>query len=79
MTDRTPSARFVRPLLREHADGLTLKQISAAPGLNVDSLRRALYAMPDAYIDRWERSGKRQYVAVWCVVNVPEHCPRPGS
>jgi hypothetical protein len=33
-------------------------------------------SMPDAYIDRWLKTGKR-FAAVWCVVVPPPHCPKP--
>jgi hypothetical protein len=41
-------------------------------------MRAVLRSMPDAYIDRWQTRGDKKYLsAVWCVVEVPEHCPRP--
>jgi len=35
-----------------------------------------LHKFPDAYIDRWIKSGNF-VTAVWCVVVPPPHCPRP--
>lgn len=66
-----------RNLLRANPDGMTAKQIDE--GINYDNLPhvyRILKAMPDAYIDRWQRTGKR-LSAVWCVVVPPPNCPKP--
>lgn len=76
---RTPSATAyparLRKLLRAHPDGLTVASLCAK--LNVDRGSKTVYAalhrMPDAYIDRWSPS------AVWCVVEVPPHTPRPSK
>jgi len=87
---RVPSQRTyavrLRKLLRTHPDGMSVASLCAA--LNVDrgvtAVYDALHHMPDAYIDRWEQSrtatGRASmYRAVWCVVDVPEHTPRPGK
>lgn len=87
---RTPSDRTypvrLRKILRAHNNGLSVAEICAA--LNVERGSKTVYAalhrMSDAYIDRWEPSctstgRNRMYRAVWCVVEVPEHCPRPGK
>jgi hypothetical protein len=68
---------LVRKVLRESEDGLTVKQITEAVGVDKDPLSRILEAMPDAYIDRWSGPTRGQYSAVWCVVVPPENCPRP--
>jgi hypothetical protein len=68
---------IVRKVLRESADGLTVKQITEAVGVDKDPLSRILATMPDAYIDRWSGPTRGQYSAVWCVVVPPENCPRP--
>jgi hypothetical protein len=68
---------LVRKVLRESADGLTVKQIMDLSQVHTDSLSRILQTMPDAYIDRWTGPAKGQYSAVWCVVIPPENCPRP--
>ena len=78
---RTPSATAyparIRKILRDHPDGLTVA--SLCKKLNVErnskTVYDALHRMPDAYIDRWLNN----WVRVWCVVKVPEHCPRPGK
>lgn len=67
----------LRALLRATPDGLTVPQIMERLNASDDKpIRLALRAMPDTYIDRWVRRGA-PYAAVWCVVEVPEDCPRP--
>jgi hypothetical protein len=68
---------IVRKVLRDSQDGLTVKQITEAVGVDKDPLSRILQTMPDAYIDRWSGPTRGQYSAVWCVVVPPENCPRP--
>ena len=68
---------LVRKVLRDSEDGLTVKQITEAVGVDKDPLSRILQTMPDAYIDRWSGPTRGQYSAVWCVVVPPENCPRP--
>ena len=81
-TENSYAAR-IRKLLRTHEDGMTVASLCAA--LNVQGRSRppiyaALHGMPDAYIDRWQvNPGRGAHRAVWCVVKVPEHCPRPGK
>jgi hypothetical protein len=66
----------VRMLLQKYSDGLTVYDIAERVEKSTTSSRRALLGMPDAYIDRWT-AHRKQWVAVWCVVEVPEDCPRP--
>lgn len=68
----------IRRVLREHPDGLTVKQLEAYTGFDTGSLRQALKIMPDCYIDRWLMC-KNQWGAVWCAVVVPENCPKPDE
>ena len=70
---------LVRKVLRDSEDGLTVKQITEAVGVDKDPLSRILQTMPDAYIDRWSGPTKGQYSAVWCVVVPPENCPQPSK
>ena len=66
-----------RELLRQTPDGLTARQIADVCNYyNMPHVYRILKNMPDAYIDRWQRTGKR-LVAVWCVVIPPPNCPKP--
>lgn len=66
-----------RQLLRDNPDGLTAKQINEAFDMdNMPHVYRILKGMPDAYIDRWVKDGKR-LSAVWCVVVPPPNCPKP--
>jgi hypothetical protein len=68
----------VRRILREHPDGLTTKELAEKMGRELKHLHVTLRAMPDAYIDRWvQLKPQAQWSAVWCVVDVPQDCPRP--
>ena len=72
----------IRALLREHADGMTVAQLTvqlrmSTKEMQPDHIRNSLATMPDAYIDRWEGPNRGQYAAVWCVVVPPENCPKP--
>lgn len=78
---KKPHHPAIRELLRQHPDGLTTAQIKAElPQIsNEKTLRKCLDAMPDVYIDRWTktRNCRGQYLAIWCVVDVPDNCPYP--
>lgn len=79
LTDRRD---VIRELLRKHPDGLTDKEVIKRAGirLNLDKARRLLENMGDAYVDRWvPGSPKFPWRPVWCVVDVPPHCPRPDT
>lgn len=69
----------VRALLRAHLDGLTTDQLAEKLETSRGHMYPILYAMPDAYIDRWEKAAGNQYAAVWCVVIPPNHCPHPNG
>jgi hypothetical protein len=69
---------IVRQLLRQFEDGLSAKEITEKTGIGQDPLYRVLKKMPDAYIDRWTfPHGCGHPTAIWCVVDVPENCPKP--
>lgn len=69
----------VRALLLKYRDGLTADEISKLTGLHVANVRTALRAMPDMYVDRWERAKRNQHVKVWCAVYVPPDAPHPND
>ena len=71
---------LIRELLREHPDGLTVRQITDILGARHHaSIHASIATMPDAYIDRWTkmRDSRGRYSAIWCVVTPPENCPHP--
>lgn len=75
---RSYASHEVRALLKEHPDGLTMKQImNMFPTRTESNIRRTLKMLPDVYIDRWESAPRKAYKAVWCVVIPPEDCPHP--
>ncbi|MBW8463687.1 hypothetical protein [Acidovorax sp.] len=71
-----PNRQTIRDLLRG-TDGATVTEIACKTALTASAAIKSLNSMPDAYIDRWQPAGPRRYAAVWCVVDVPAHCPRP--
>ena len=73
-----PHHPLIRDILKKHPDGLTANEICSFIGIRHSNIMRSLKSMPDVYIDRWSiaRQQKREE-AVWVVVEVPEHCPRP--
>jgi hypothetical protein len=66
----------LRKRLKGH-DGMTTKQLSQLVDSCPRDITRSLKAMPDAYVDRWTGPERGQWAAVWCVVDVPEDCPKP--
>ena len=76
---KTAAHTKIRTALRAAPDGLTTTELSVLSEVTYSTVYKALTLMPDAYIDRWQRPlrpGRMQ--AVWCVVEVPENCPRPA-
>lgn len=69
---------MLRELLRQHPDGLSTSAAAAITGIRANTLARTMHGMPDVYIDRWGTPKRGQWVAVWCIVNVPDDCPKPG-
>ena len=65
-----------REILRLHADGMTVTELSKLSGKNKDATLGSLKSMVDAYIDRWTLV-RGKYSGVWCVVVPPENCPKP--
>lgn len=68
--------QLVRQVLRDTPDGMTVAQLAQVAGTDKTHAHRIVNKMPDAYIDRWQKSGAH-LSAVWCVVVPPENCPRP--
>lgn len=67
----------IRALLRAHPEGMTTRDLVVTTKASDKSVRHSLGSMPDAYIDRWEFPRQGPLAAVYCVVEVPENCPRP--
>ena len=68
----------IRDYLKD-SDGLTTRQLQFRLGIEQRTICKALKAMPDTYVDRWTGPHRGQWAAVWCVVNVPEDCPKPDE
>jgi hypothetical protein len=72
--------KYLQARLRKRlkgTDGMTTRQLSALVDSGMRDITRSLKAMPDAYVDRWTGPERGQWAAVWCVVDVPEDCPKP--
>ena len=72
------SHQRIRDYLKD-SDGLTTRQLQFRTDIEQRTLCKALKSMPDAYIDRWTGPHRGQWAAVWCVVEVPEDCPKPDE
>ena len=68
----------IRDYLKD-SDGLTTRQLQFRLGIEQRTICKALKAMPDTYVDRWTGPHRGQWAAVWCVVEVPEDCPKPDE
>ena len=77
LEDMKSHATRIRELLRQTPDGMTLVQLSDATGTRSDTLRNAIEAIQDIYIDRWEGPYRGQWAAVYCLHIAPPNCPRP--
>lgn len=66
-------------MLRLWPDGMTSFELSKQIGVGPSSIAMSLKAMPDAYVDRWVKKSRGPFAAVWCVVEVPEDCPKPTA
>ena len=75
---KKPHAPDFRVLLRQYPDGLSTNDVVAKTGVRGNTVTKVMHGMPDVYIDRWATPRRGQFVAVWCLVNVPEDCPRPS-
>ena len=74
---RKSNHAIIRALLKQHPDGLMASEVAEALNLQHRATKVALKSMVDIYIDRWVKPGGCPFAAVWCVVEVPEDCPRP--
>lgn len=72
----TVISKRIRDALAQAPDGMTALELGLALNLTPTSVSRALKLMPDTYIDRWARTGRR-YAAVHCLAFVPDNCPHP--
>jgi hypothetical protein len=71
-----PKQKLIRKTLRANPEGMTVLQLAELAGTGTSHVHRMLHKFPDAYIDRWVKTGNF-VAAVWCVVVPPPHCPRP--
>lgn len=77
---KTAKTGRIRTLLRDVTKGLTAQEIADRLGIDAGYVRVMLNAMPDTYIERWDRTKTgRGWLAVWGVARVPPDAMRPKS
>ena len=76
---RKSTHQLIRDTLLAHEYGLTKSQICNITNINPNSIKKSLDAMPDVYIDRWEKPKKRIITPIYIAVKVPEDCPKPSK
>ena len=74
---RKSNHSIIRTLLKQHPDGLMASEIAKELNLQHRATTIALKSMVDTYIDRWFKLPNAPMAAVWCVIEVPEDCPKP--
>jgi len=80
VTPKNTKTGRIRTLMRDKAKGMTAQEIADHLGIDADYVRVMLIQMPDAYIERWDRTKTgRGYLAVWNVAHVPPDAMRPKS
>ena len=78
MTGKTQTA--VREALRANPDGLTVRQLEDITDTDLQNIRTALAAMPDAYLHEWRSRGHARgptHEQVWRVVVPPPNAKPP--
>jgi len=69
----------IRALLHQNPDGLMVSEVAKALGVKNDSIKVALRAMVDTYVDRWVKLPSSPMAAVLCAIEVPPNCPKPDD
>lgn len=79
--------KLIIEALTEETDGATvdtiLEYIGTSTGWKKEKragkVQGALFKMHTVYIDRWILTPEGDYDAVWMMVVVPPHCPKPDK
>lgn len=66
----------LRLLLLTNEDGMTVNQLAKTIGRSHSHVNAVLSNTYGFYVDRWTEAAST-YASVWCVIKVPENCPRP--
>jgi predicted lipid carrier protein YhbT len=74
---RKSNHSIIRTLLKQNPDGLMVREIAKQLNLQHRATTIALKTMVDTYIDRWVKLPSAPMAAVWCIIEVPEDCPKP--
>lgn len=68
----------IRALLLANEDGMAAGDLAKAIGANRNTVQSLLNNTYGFYVDRWTQTGST-YAGIWCVIKVPENCPRPDG
>lgn len=64
--------------LIENPDGLTVQELREVTGaVSQRQIEYSISCVYGLYIDRWKKNAKGHWVAVYCLADVPEDCPKP--
>ena len=70
--------QVIRAYLRSKEEGATVREIFEHVGRGtINAVSMAIRDMPDTYRDRWTDPMNGQVRQIFCVVEVPEDCPKP--
>lgn len=71
---------MIRKLLLDNPDGLTLRQLSKATGITIESCMNSLRRSYGCYVSHWQESSPEHKILcqVWKCVPVPADAPKPN-
>ena len=78
MNTHSQAQSEIRKILLNYPDGLDMKRISELYGkASKRSILTTLRKMGDVYIDRWEKTTRCGYKAIYIAVPIPDNAPMP--
>lgn len=69
--------RVLEYLAMKGEDGATTEEIARECDLRGYRAHNVLVEVYGIYVDRWVMGPSGKYEAVWCLAEVPDHCPVP--
>ena len=70
---------WISKLLTENPDGLTMREICLASGIDDKVARDAISRMDLVYVDHWVKSRQGPMSAVWKIIPKPVSAERPKT